>query len=103
MLDRIGDDKRLILFDGVSAERLRPRGFRRIHPLPGFEPLPIAVDQRDQDDGHLQREARKPGDPIERLLRPRIENIEAVQRREASIFTFRDKTFHAALTVTIQY
>lgn len=82
----IGHDHRVggLIDDRVGAERDVPRRLRRGEPELRLEPLAILIDQAHQRDGHVEHGRGEPDDPVEPLLRVRVEQPDGVQRLQSA-------------------
>jgi hypothetical protein len=56
---------------------------RTVDAEAGFEPLPVLVDQADQRHRRVEQGRREPREPVEALLRRRVEQVERAQRGKA--------------------
>jgi hypothetical protein len=87
MLARVGHNKRLTRSDHLLAKRVSQFGFPRLarpatQPARRFEELFLVVHQRDERNRHLQAPANQSREPIETRLLGRIEQVQALQRRQ---------------------
>jgi murein DD-endopeptidase MepM/ murein hydrolase activator NlpD len=69
------DDHQGILQDGMSAERLIPRGFAEFETDVRFEPLPRFIEQRDEGNGSATNPGCEQGDIVERRFRSGVEDV----------------------------
>jgi hypothetical protein len=79
VLQRVAHDQRRVAVDRVRAERGAAGPFGGVEPDAGLEPLPVAIDEGDQDGRRLNGDLGQPGDPVERFLGRAVEDIVAVE------------------------
>jgi hypothetical protein len=70
---RVWDDHGVITEDGVRAKGDIARSLYDREPDPGFEPLPISLDKRDECDWCLENFGRQPRDAVKPFLRPIVQ------------------------------
>jgi hypothetical protein len=88
---RVLDHHHVVTGDGVGAERHLPRRRPHVPAVTGLEPLPVAVDERDQRDGEVADRRRKRDDVVERGLRGGVEDAEVDETSESLGFVGRDR------------
>jgi hypothetical protein len=66
---RVRDYQGVVTEDGVRAKGDIARSLDHWEPNPGFEPLSIALDKRDERNRHLENFGRQPGDEVKPFLR----------------------------------
>ncbi len=86
---RVGHHEKLLLQDGVRAERQLPGRLRSLQTHLRFEPLTIGIDQRDQGDRHVANRQGEKGDVVETFLGRRIEDFVLAERGQAGRFVGR--------------
>ena len=72
--------------DGMGAERQLARSLRHIQAVPGLEPLPAVIHQRDQRDRHRKMLRRQFHQPVEARIRRRVQHADRRQTRQAERF-----------------
>ncbi len=77
--------------DGVRAERALARSLAQFDPMRGFEPLPIAIDQRDQGDRDVAQLRGEVGERVEEILGRRVEEFVLVEGGEPSLLSRRGR------------
>ena len=82
---RVLDDEAAV-HDGVGAERDVLRGLRSRETDIRLEPLTPIIDQAHQADRDVEQHGRQPGDPVEALLRLRVEDAERPECLHARCF-----------------
>ncbi len=76
ILQRIGDNHRLVATDGKIAEGEFARSLvPRVATIAGLDPLAIPVDQRDIGTRSAADRGRQTGQIVEVLLRRGVENV----------------------------
>ena len=65
VLERIGNDEKLLLGDHMPTERNVSWRFRCIEAVPGFEPLTVSVDQGNERNWNIQDSSHECGEIIE--------------------------------------
>jgi hypothetical protein len=70
----------------VTAERHVAGRLDGVEPEAGLEPLAVRVDQAHQRDRHAEQPAGEPCDPVEALLRRRVEHVQRMQGAQAGRF-----------------
>ena len=81
----VGDLEDLVAEHGMGTERHITRGFgdaRKAHI--GLEPLPLGIDQADERDRHPTDCRCRAHQRIEFRLRPGVEHLQGMQRRQSS-------------------
>src|SRR6185295_5022327 len=53
-----------------------------VEPHAGLEPLPVAIEQRDQRDRHFEQARRQRRDPVEGGLVRRIQDFVTLEREQ---------------------
>jgi len=86
ILPGVLDHQRLVVGDDMAAEGDLPRGFPAVQAVRRLEPLAMAVDQGDQDRGHVEQARGQLGQLVERDLREAVEELEALQGPQALCF-----------------
>ena len=84
ILESIVDDENPATPDGVRTERHAARRLGNRHPKTRLEPLPILVHERDERNRRAANLRREQDDVVEGLLRLRVEDPVAAQRRQTS-------------------
>lgn len=79
---RVRDYQGVVTEDGVRAKGDIARSLDYWEPDPGFEPLPIALDKRDERNRHLENFGRQPGNAVKPFLRL-IVQLEGTKRLQA--------------------
>ncbi|WP_377031685.1 hypothetical protein [Microvirga arabica] len=83
---QIRDDEESRLHDGMIADRVFPGCLRELHASPGFEPLPMLVEEGDTGDGRIADLSCQLRDVVELNIRCRIQNVEVPERSETFDF-----------------
>jgi hypothetical protein len=79
---RVRDYQSVVPEDGMRAKGDIARSLNHWERDPGFEPLPIALDNRDERNRHLKNFGRQPGYEVKPLLRL-IVQLEGTKRLQA--------------------
>jgi hypothetical protein len=69
ILTRVRDYQGVVTEDGVRAKGDIARSLYDWEPDPGFEPLPISLDKRNECDRRLENFGRQPRDAVKPFLR----------------------------------
>jgi hypothetical protein len=64
-----------MLLNRMGAKRKIAPGFRQREPMPGFEPLPVFIDQRKKRHGHPTNMSSSLGQLIEDFFLGRIQEV----------------------------
>jgi hypothetical protein len=97
ILQRIWNDEKVALLNGVSADRTLARCLVDLHPHSGFEPLPVVVHQGKHGHGRSADVRRKDDQIIKRLFRFTVKNGIAIQRSDSSGFHRSNRSSHEHL------
>ena len=88
---RVFDDEDIVGEDGIRAESDVSRRVRLSDPALGLEPLPVAVDKRDERDRREEKRGRGPAYGVEMILGWRIEDAQIAKRRETLALVCRKR------------
>ena len=89
ILRGVVDHINIVAFDGMGAEGPLARRLGGADAIARLEPLPVAVDERDQRDWHADQLGGDLGDLVEIPLGRGIENLVLGQFAEAAGFGVR--------------
>lgn len=95
IVQRVADDQGRCFGDCVSAERGVARCLvDEVCALKSLEPLSVAIDERDEADRRVADGRDDAGEVVEAALRCGVEELVAVEGREALLFVFGEGRFH---------
>ena len=93
----IGHDQRVRLQDRVRAKRMAPRCLGKVDAVVRFEPLPVAVHEGDQGDGHMENLRGEARDAVKCRLRRCIQHPTTRQLAQARFFVMGQGCQHRSL------
>ena len=76
VFERVGNDQRSIVEDGMSAKGNVASGRIELQPALRLEPLAVGVDQRNVGDGNVVDAGRQSHDSIEALFGRRVQELQ---------------------------
>ena len=86
----IGDNEQAVAtVDCMATEGDVASRLAHVEALDRFEPLAVLVDEAHSNDRHPQQFGGDPGDAIEALIRPCVQDIEVAQRLESQAVIVR--------------
>ena len=91
----VGDDHDLLVQDRVGAERVVAGRLGHVEPHTRLEPLPLRVDEAHERDRHLADVRGQERHVVEDLLGRGVENLERLQRGQATLLVVRIHRSHA--------
>ncbi len=94
----VGNDEQVVAVERVGAEGGVAVGFAQVEAVAGLEPLPVTVDEADEDDGRAERGGGGAGDVVEGGLGRRVEQLQPPQQSQALMLVGRDRRLHREKT-----